>query len=90
MRKLILLSLMAAVAVPAAASAQSRNEIRRDRMAPRRLEIEPARISDQLLDTFILERAGTSAFRFRLTGTRVTTMRRCSRRRELARTLSVP
>jgi Ni/Co efflux regulator RcnB len=31
MRKLILLSLMAAVAVPAAASAQSRNEIRRDR-----------------------------------------------------------
>ncbi|WP_439542685.1 PAS domain-containing protein [Hyphomicrobium sp.] len=49
------------------------NEIRRDRMAPRRLEIEPARISDQLLDTFILERAGTSAFRFRLTGTRVTT-----------------
>lgn len=49
------------------------NEIRRDRMAPRRLEIEPARISDQLLDTFILERTGTSAFRFRLTGTRVTT-----------------
>lgn len=49
------------------------NEIRRDRVAPRRLEIEPARISDQLLDTFILERTGTSAFRFRLTGTRVTT-----------------
>jgi hypothetical protein len=49
------------------------NEIRRDRVAPRRLEIEPARISEQLLDTFILERTGTSAFRFRLTGTRVTT-----------------
>jgi hypothetical protein len=49
------------------------NEIRRGRVAPRRLEIEPARISDQLLDTFILERTGTSAFRFRLTGTRVTT-----------------
>ena len=35
MRKLIILSLMAAVAIPAAASAQSRGEIRRDRQEVR-------------------------------------------------------
>lgn len=48
------------------------NELRRDRVAPRRLEIEPARISDRLLDTFVLERIGPAGYRFRLTGTRVT------------------
>lgn len=47
------------------------NEVRGERLAPRRLEIQPARIAELLLDTFILERAGRSAFRFRLAGTRV-------------------
>src|SRR5262245_16401234 len=47
------------------------NEVRGDRLAPRRLEIQPARIAEHLLDTFILERSGRSAFRFRLAGTRV-------------------
>jgi hypothetical protein len=47
------------------------NEVRRDRLAPRRLEIQPARIGDVLLDTFILERADSKEFRFRLAGTRV-------------------
>jgi hypothetical protein len=47
------------------------NEVRRDRLAPRRLEIQPARIGDVLLDTFILERADHKDFRFRLAGTRV-------------------
>lgn len=47
------------------------NTVRGQRVAPRRLEIEPARIGDLLLDTFILERTGHAAFRFRLTGTRV-------------------
>lgn len=47
------------------------NEIRGQRAAPRRLEIEPARIGDLLLDTFILERNGPVSFRFRLMGTRV-------------------
>jgi hypothetical protein len=47
------------------------NEVRRDRLAPRRLEIQPARIGDVLLDTFILERADRNDFRFRLAGTRV-------------------
>jgi Ni/Co efflux regulator RcnB len=45
MRKLILLSLMAAVAAPTAASAQSREEIRRDRQEVReeRRDLEDAR-----------------------------------------------
>lgn len=47
------------------------NEVRRDRRAPRRLEIQPARIGSFLLDTFILERAERNVFRFRLAGTRV-------------------
>lgn len=47
------------------------NEVRGDRPAPRRLEIQPARIADLLLDTFILERADRGTFRFRLAGTRV-------------------
>ncbi len=47
------------------------NEVRGSRRAPHRLEIQPARISDFLLDTFILERAGQSDFRFRLAGTRL-------------------
>lgn len=47
------------------------NEVRRDRLAPRRLEIQPARIGGFLVDTFILERSDRTAFRFRLAGTRV-------------------
>lgn len=46
------------------------NEVRGERLAPRRLEIQPARIAELLLDTFILERADKGAFRFRLAGTR--------------------
>lgn len=47
------------------------NDVRGARRAPRRLEIQPARIGALLLDTFILERAGQSVFLFRLAGTRV-------------------
>lgn len=47
------------------------NEVRGDRTAPRRLDIQPARIADHLLDTFILERIDGVGFRFRLAGTRV-------------------
>lgn len=47
------------------------NEVRRGRLAPERLEIQPARIGNLLLDTFILERVDERSFRFRLTGTRV-------------------
>ncbi|HRD78125.1 MAG TPA: PAS domain-containing protein [Hyphomicrobiaceae bacterium] len=46
------------------------NEVRGERMAPRRFDIEPARISEVLSETFILEREeGTT--RFRLAGTRI-------------------
>lgn len=44
---------------------------RGNRMAPRRFEIEPARIADILSDTLILERNDDTAFRFRLAGTRI-------------------
>jgi hypothetical protein len=47
------------------------NDIRRDRVAPLRLEIQPAHISEMLPDTFILERADAQSFRFRLAGTRI-------------------
>ncbi len=47
------------------------NEVRRGRTAPRRLDIQPARIADLLLDTFILERTDPASFRFRLVGSRV-------------------
>lgn len=47
------------------------NEVRGNRRAPRRLEIQPAHIADILLDTFILERGESGRFRFRLAGTRV-------------------
>lgn len=45
--------------------------IRNGRIAPRRFEIEPAKISELLRDTFIAECSGLLAFRFRLAGTRV-------------------
>ena len=47
------------------------NEVRGDRIAPRRLEIEPARIATILPETFVLERGDGGAFTFRLAGTRL-------------------
>lgn len=47
------------------------NSVRAQRFAPRRFEIEPARISDLLPETFILERAELADLRYRLAGTRI-------------------
>jgi hypothetical protein len=47
------------------------NEMRGERIAPQRLEIQPARIGAVLPDTFILERCDSRTFRYRLAGTRV-------------------
>jgi hypothetical protein len=46
--------------------------LRGNRPAPRRFEIEPSRIANNLPDTFILERINHSNVRFRLAGTRMT------------------
>ena len=47
------------------------NEVRGDRLAPRRFEIEPARLAAILPDAFILERLGDMDIRYRLAGTRI-------------------
>lgn len=47
------------------------NDVRDGRLAPRRFDIEPARISEVLPDTFMLERIAKSIYRFRLAGTRI-------------------
>lgn len=47
------------------------NELRRGRLAPTRLEIEPSRIGSILAETFMLERTETAAFCYRLAGTRL-------------------
>ena len=47
------------------------NEVRRGRLAPRRFDIEPSRISELLSETFILERPDAATLRFRLAGTRI-------------------
>jgi len=47
------------------------NEVRGERLAPRRFEIEPSRISEMLPDTFILERLDNGELRYRLAGTRM-------------------
>lgn len=47
------------------------NEVRGERIAPRRFEIEPSRIAAILPETFILERIGRADYQFRLAGTRV-------------------
>lgn len=47
------------------------NEVRRERIAPHRFEIEPSRIVSILPHTFILERCGPLNCRFRLAGTRI-------------------
>jgi len=47
------------------------NNLRRDRIAPKRFEIEPSAIATYLPDTFILERFDHATLRFRLAGTRI-------------------
>ena len=47
------------------------NDVRGKRLAPTRLEIEPARMGAVLSETFILERASALSYPFRLAGTRV-------------------
>jgi hypothetical protein len=47
------------------------DRIRNGRIAPRRFEIEPARIPTLLPETFIVEGAGLLGFRFRLAGTKI-------------------
>lgn len=47
------------------------NEVRGERLAPRRFEIEPSRIGHILPETFVLEHTDEGAFRFRLAGTRI-------------------
>ena len=44
------------------------NELRAGRIAPRRLEVEPSRINSVLAETFMLERASPSTYRYRLAG----------------------
>ncbi|MGE5266665.1 MAG: PAS domain-containing protein [Deltaproteobacteria bacterium] len=47
------------------------NDLRGDRIAPRRFELEPGRMGDSLPDTFILQREDAGTYPFRLAGTRV-------------------
>ncbi len=47
------------------------NEVRGERLAPKRFDIEPAQIASILPETFILERSNDGEFRFRLAGTRI-------------------
>lgn len=47
------------------------NEVRGDRLAPERFDIEPGRIGSLLAETLIIERTADEGFRFRLAGTRV-------------------
>src|SRR5512143_745418 len=47
------------------------DRVRNGRVAPRRFEIEPARIPTLLPETFIAEGAGLPGFRFRLAGTKI-------------------
>ncbi len=50
------------------------NSVRGDRVAPRRFEIEPAKIAAILSSTFILERLDSATYRYRLAGTAVCDM----------------
>lgn len=47
------------------------NALRGDRPAPKRFEIEPSHIANNLPDTFILERVTPANIRFRLAGSRI-------------------
>jgi hypothetical protein len=47
------------------------DRVRNGRLAPRRFEIEPAKIAALLPETFIAESAGLLGYRFRLAGTKI-------------------
>jgi hypothetical protein len=47
------------------------NDLRGDRLAPGRFELEPGRMGDTLPDTFILQREDAGTFSFRIAGTRI-------------------
>jgi hypothetical protein len=47
------------------------DRVRNGRVAPRRFEIEPAKIAALLPETFIAECAGMLGYRFRLAGTKI-------------------
>lgn len=47
------------------------NEVRGGRVAPRRFEIEPARLTAVLSETFLIERLGPGRYAYRLAGTRI-------------------
>ncbi len=47
------------------------NDVRQNRLAPRRFEIEPSRITAILPETFVLERLDSETYRYRLAGTRI-------------------
>jgi hypothetical protein len=47
------------------------DRVRNGRVAPRRFEIEPAKIAALLPQTFIVENAGMLGYRFRLAGTKI-------------------
>lgn len=47
------------------------NDVRGERIAPKRFEIEPSQIAAILPDTFMLERIDSVTSRFRLAGTRI-------------------
>ena len=47
------------------------NELRAGQSAPRRVDIEPSRISTILPQTFIVEHHAAASYRFRLAGTRI-------------------
>ena len=47
------------------------DRVRNGRVAPRRFEIEPAKIAAILPETFIVEDAGMLGYRFRLAGTKI-------------------
>lgn len=47
------------------------NRLRNGRNAPRRYEVEPAKIANLLGETFIAEHGGLTSFRFRLAGTHI-------------------
>lgn len=47
------------------------NDVRGERLAPRRFEIEPARIATILPETFILERLDSETYPYRLAGTKL-------------------
>ncbi len=47
------------------------DRVRNGRLAPRRFEIEPAKVANLLPETFIAECEGLLSYRFRLAGTRI-------------------